>query len=414
MKNLLASIISIFLMVTACAPKEKNAVNTTTPVRGAMNNGQLPPGTPRKAGPQTAVAPSANDQQVAALERFSKDLGFFPLKDSNIPKVVQNAAASIFQVRFLVVSSDKSYANYKKSQLKDEKFAAQELGKIKDPFNRMVVEKQLVECVTNQSIADDGNCGLIHEINQGTAFLAGDGKTLWTNAHTIEGFVKSVEKNQKITIEQLVANQHAIRVFIFDSNNDLVVNPYTSKVTIAQLPAATRSMTGDKYYSVDNDYIILNLEKELGPALTWSKRGVAINHQVYIPGYAYCTGCAAPERYKTEELKDLEVNFTSRSPAPDSKGRGLVVTKGIAVMGDNTVLNFVKFPDVKTESIDQNKMIYMTADGQVGMSGAPILDKRGEVIGVFSGGATAKIKDKLYRISGGVIPSGILTDQGLN
>lgn len=50
-----------------------------------------------------------------------------------------------------------------------------------------------------------------------------------------------------------------------------------------------------------------------------------------------------------------------------------------------------------------DKMLFYSADSQVGNSGRPILNKNGEVIGIHAGGLTKYFNDSIQRVSRGVL-----------
>ena len=414
MKNLMIITVVTSVLLAACAPKEKGQNNTpirTQSQRGLdVNNRQNDPKNQNKGQPDQQ---QTNEGPLVNLERFSKDLGFFAVNDKQIPGTVQEAAGSVFQLMLLVADeSADSYKLIKKSELKDKQNELREtINKHKelDGFEKMVMNKQIDGCLNSADIKDDENCTLLFNSHRGTGFLAGDGSTLWTNAHVIESFVNAVAKLGNLSLEEQVANENSIRVYVFDHKNNLVLDPYKNKVVIEQLPAATKYSAGSqKFYAEDNDYVTLRLSQAIGRPLQWAKRTASINNAVYLLGYAGCTDCKSPNGDKDDE--ETRLDYSSRSPAPNFNGQGIVATRGSVIFPDDTVVGFYQM-NKQQATQTASTILHYTADSQRGMSGAPVLNARGEVVAIHRGGRSRKFSGKFYRISNAVIPPAVLTAQ---
>lgn len=419
MKKLLTAILVPALFV-ACAPKENNGVNSN-PQRGLTVNNRMGGQNPQqqqlaalnRGGQNGPGAQTPNKNQPTtntSADRFTQDLGFMDLKHSKVPEGVREAAKSVFQIRFLTISKAESVKVLVKSELRKSASAllTDFNKKNSDSFLKLIVKKQVEACLNNKKISEDSKCSIISEVEQGTGFLAGDGATLWTNAHVVKDYIETVIANEQTTLEKIVDEQKEVRVFIFNSDNQLILDPYTTKVTIAQLPEVTRSMKGNSFYGIESDYVVLSLAKEIGTPLEWAKKGASINTHVYPVGYPACTGCTAPAFYA-----DKKENFESRPSGLNAPGQQIRVSQGRVVPADKTVFDLISFDGVSSSSIDQSKMLYMTADSHFGMSGSPVLNKRGQAIGILTGGASGKVGNKLFRATTAVIPNQVLTGMDL-
>lgn len=414
MKKLLLTTFALSFVLMNCAPKEDNKAVSTRPTP------------PRNGGPGGAGGPMTPEQQkkaqeelerrkqeqekagdakaLANLERFSAHLGFYDVTDKEIPQPVRDASASVFKiVSFSAEEGNDTYEVIKKSVLRqnEAEFKARVNKITNDIYIQAAMMKQIDGCL-NSKIAEDKECTILLKTNVATAFLAGDGQTLWTNAHVVEGLLKTYARFESKSVEQVAQEKRNLLIYVFDSKNGMVFEPFTAAAQISELPAAS-VLSKEKFYGPDTDYIAISLSKEIGRPLQWSKKLATMNVESFVVGYPSCTNCEAPDSIKDA---DERLAFTSRAPKKDSSGQGLIVTRGRVLFVDDTVIGFYK-TNKETIAATIKSVLHYTADSNYGQSGSPVLNSSGEVIAIHRGGKSRKFNDKHYRISNGVMPAGI-------
>lgn len=322
----------------------------------------------------------ANSQN---LKELKEDLGFYNILSQNIPSAVVAAGPSVFEIRILSGEgpNDLVYADVTngKGRAKSEKIM--KLTTM-DEQSKLILVKQLEGCVREKI----DKCPTM--INyRGTGFLEGDGKTLWTNAHMLKAALETSARLSGQSTEDLIQKQAKVRVFVFDQNGEMVIDPFLDEVKIKKAP--TKTFVADlngTFFSEDSDFIALSLSKEIGKPLKAAEVPLAHNARIFLLGYPGCTNC--------QSAKD---DYVDRSPKPNSDGIGLKVTSG-RILDQATVKDLIAI-DFNSPSLNFDNILFYSADSHDGISGAPILNEQGEVIGIHAGGKSLKE----MRLSRGVI-----------
>ena len=331
-----------------------------------------------------------------------KGLGFYTVSTPGIPSGVISAANSIFTLKVMSLTDEKSSTTV---NVTDDAKTKEAKEKIKDSrefdeMERIAIIKQIEHCQKFEKIEDKQNCTIVGEFRQSTGFLAKDGRTLWTNSHAVEKNMDMIEKygNEQSKANQ-IKNKGRLVIFIFDQNGQLVLDPYENEVHIQVGPEPSFvALHRKNFYAEDCDYIGLSLTKDIGTPLKIAAQTPQVGETIYVLGYPVCTGCDS-SNYDGANTTD----FTSRSPAPDSNGKGLKISVG-DVVNPEGLESFFGMQKSALKLWNLQKMLFYTADSHYGNSGGPVLNAKGEVVAIHAGGKSRIIDGKFQRISRSVIP----------
>ena len=318
---------------------------------------------------------------ASAFAEGSSHLGFYLVTHLSIPAPVQQASSSVFRIvvpsfeghslNTFQIPSD-AYSQFKK------RFSNY---KNMDLASRKVIAAQIQFCDQQKM----HSCQIFLNTHTATGFMMNG--IFWTNAHVVESY-----------LDQLQNLQQALLVFIFNQKDELVLNPYLNSIFLKKMPALNeRAQQRGSFYSEETDFVGLETTKFLGPSLEMSplQNGTTSSEDLYIPGFAACTQCQ-----KIHVLSDSNDSL-DRSPFPNSTGEGLRITKGPSLnLPEAAAALQISFESL-THLAGQGLM-FMDSDSRQGMSGAPILNGNGQVVGIFSGGKTTSENGKLRRISRGI------------
>jgi hypothetical protein len=304
------------------------------------------------------------------------ELGFQKLESSSTPAAVKKTADSVFEVR-LVYEADPNkivVMDLTDPKFKDIDQKVDAVTKL-DANEKTVIKNQIQRCRRD---GIDKQCPVFFTMEKATAFLVGgDGSYLLTNAHVVNGFLKMVSALQNKSVLELLKSQQRILIYLFDQSGKLIFDPYLNQANVIKYGEPSQlAIMQSSWYAEDSDYAVLKLSKVIGQPLKVAKSFKA-GEVVYHTGFAACTGCdSAPN------TTDAELN-RDRSPKPNSTGVGYYWTAG-NLQSAATARAFIN-ADWYLNLARLNDMLFFNADAQVGMSGGPILNQAGEVVGVFAG-----------------------------
>jgi hypothetical protein len=111
-----------------------------------------------------------------------------------------------------------------------------------------------------------------------------------------------------------------------------------------------------------------------------------LKETVFNIGFPSCTGCKNSNR--EEQDKD---EYADRTPYPNAPGGTLMLSKGILLDGRLTLKALQA--DALSSLFDLEHMFFTSADAVGGSSGGPMLNAKGEVIGIVNSGNRVEIPD---------------------
>jgi hypothetical protein len=333
---------------------------------------------------------------------FQTELGFKRLSDLSTPENIKKASESVFEVRVPEARdlSDVTVVDLTDPRMVDfeSKIAGITPSDKIDEKEKIVILSQIKNC--RKSPEQTKNCALMFSIQKATAFLAGDseGTTLWTNAHVVNGFLNIQALARGKSILDIVKDKPRMLVFVFNQQGELVFDPFkdTAQLQDTDEPSYASLIRG-KWFAEDSDFVSMKLSRKIGQSLKIGVRAKS-GDRLYHPGYAACTGCA-----RNPNVTD-PLDNNSRGPGQDSNGIGLYWTAG-EQQDLKTVTAYLEVPSGMWDMYKKDQMIFFSADAQVGMSGGPILNADGQVIGVFAGSKPKMVGATMLNLSRGVRPS---------
>lgn len=388
-----------FLVLCMAACGAKNSTEKNGRQQANQKNGPNEKGNPR--APSVPSVPDPKDQKIDE----NNPAGFYSILAKGVPAPVQGAAKSVFHLKILGGRSMKTIdVSHGEADKKKEEAKGYVQKNGLDEMTLTVLEKQIEACTKLDTVAKQKDCKISYDVFLSTGVLLADGQTLFTNATAFKGSIDYItQKTGTAQADFLKAKTPQVYIFVFDSEGKLVVNPLEEKVLLKALPEETKAAKARKeFFAADSDYVTISLPKSLGSGLTLSSSKAAVSERIYVLGYPLCTGCSANvESAQDQSAKDQSAD---RTPSINSDGKGLKVTTGLIVhlsAEDLATRMEVKEP----QSLDLNKMGFYTADAQLGMAGGPVLNAKGEVLGLHVTSRNYKEGDKIKRVSRMVIPT---------
>lgn len=321
--------------------------------------------------------------------------GFYNPTDPSMPDRLKAASRSVFEIRTAFfedfeTQSDITVADV--SSMSTADIDAAVLRMKLDKKDSQIIKAFIDNCKTEEQKA---NCPIPLKTNSGSSFITGSGNTLWTNAHVVEKMINTKAVTNEKSVNDVLHSKDTMPVFIFNQDGEMIFNGLNETLSFKAVPIETRmTKLGGSFYSVDSDYVALELPRALGTPLQIAKNVNSTG--VAVIGYPYCTGC-------TPQDNQDPLDYASRYPYPDAGDCLEKVTSGSLLSAETWgQLAQVNFEIV--QNLNRSTFIGHTADSQHGMSGGPILNANGEVVGIHAGGKTVQTAKGLNRYSRGVRP----------
>lgn len=308
---------------------------------------------------------------------FAK-LGFYNIDDIQASNSLKKVTNSVFKISIpdgnLVSPIDLVGASSKQEFLETMKsYGISEADSI-------IYNKQISDC-EQQKVTNFVDCKFFEGVGAGTIFTVGkDGDKLWTSLHTFRGFLIAKLKESfpvinKGNLDQVNKKVKEISLPIVLENKDYEIVFGESKKDVVRIKSIHPKALLSIYASEDDlelymDYVEVTISKKLGSGLII---GSSTSKETFTVGFPY----------ETED----RANFN----APDSNGYDQYVTVGKTL----TAANFENFLiEALGNTVAQNELeatllqykssvIATDNDGVHGLSGAPLVNSKGEVLGVF-------------------------------
>lgn len=321
--------------------------------------------------------------------------GFFDPNDSNLPAKLKTASDSVFEVRTAFIED---FDNYSDVEILDINAIGED--KVLQTIDQMDVdakEKQIYKafiklCKTQKR---EQECPIPQKRGSGTGFITGNGSKLWTNAHVMEKVLQTKATTNDKSLQTVLSESATVPLFVFDKNGKMIFNGLEQAVTYTAIPRQTPlAQAQNSFYAVDSDAIAIQLPQSIGTPLKVAKQ--LYSDDVAVIGYPTCTGCDAPDGMD-------ELEFIDRYPYQNAEDCVEKVTGGKLITPDSWA-NLAQIHQSLLQMVDKSSFIAHTADSQHGMSGGPMLNFNGEVIGIHAGGKSIQGQDGVKRYSRGVRP----------
>lgn len=313
-----------------------------------------------------------------AAVQAPEGMGFWPTNSPMIPAPIRAASASVF--RIVVPAGDylrvtDILGNHPLPELIRRIKMAPETNEL-GPAEKEIYIYQIGECI-RQNVRD---CYILESISYGTAFVTGNGTELRTALHVIKDFARNARARR--------ASGH-IPIILLNSRGQVVhgTQNLTATVTATYEGALDTSIYKGKDFGRFNlDQVLIQLNKPIA-------RGLPVAQQPLRDGdAAYIIGAAR----RTEGRTAFNV--------PDADGVSIRIGKGTALGARSLMERQNRIGFSSTEATAQAMLregTAVTADAAPRSSGGPILNARGEVVGVYSSGLPQSGEVFPYRISYG-------------
>jgi hypothetical protein len=287
-------------------------------------------------------------------------MGFLPPHTAGVPARVSFAENSVFKI--VVPAGDLVDSSVLLKGLSLE----QGIAYLKNlPPNESVrqIDKDIFIIQLQNCLRDHVQpCKIYDGNSSGTAFVTGDGKELRTALHEVKWTAKDVYAGRiKGNLPILLVNSRG-QTFYPDQLGAHIAAVYAG---------ALDKTDGQNPPNYGLDQIVIRLNKAVAAPLPVAKESAQAGQRIYMVGFPIATS----DRYLFSAL--------------DANGKSVRVTRG-TVLDQNGVEERGWKSGIEIDRNLTSKLLSqglaLTADGTPGMSGAPILNANGEVVGVYTAG----------------------------
>lgn len=348
-------LLSILLNLAACGnqPSAKKPAKETNCVNCEMQKSSSEKGKTSQSETSEPTEPTA--AEIAKAEEASTNpesgKGFFSIDSGEIPGVVKKSALSVFHVVVLSHKQEaETFVNVGSQALFEEeieKIKALPSKNLKDQMQKKILNRILSVCAAHADVRIRMQCPIPRTFQHFTAFLAGAADLLWTSAESFHEVKDSMNEKKVLS------------AYVFDATGGMVINPLKEDVTLEEM---------------NKHFARLKLSKPVGSPLVISKAPVRLGQNLFLVGYP-----------STEEESN-------------QKGDQIQFSKGNLIDGNNLSSLF----EIPTELLPQ--MLFYSADSEVGSRGSPVLNEKGEVLGIHVLEKTKETPRGSKRISVGALP----------
>ncbi len=315
--------------------------------------------------------------RARATRRPPEGMGLWPVNSPHLPPAVQRAAGSTF--RIMAAEGDRvPYAKiFGQISLQQalSRLQAMPLSADFDAGTKEIYRFQLLECVRLKQ----ADCRLFDGISYGTAFVTGDGLDVRTALHIVEAPTKEIYASRMV---------NRIPMVLIDGTGRIVAGPQELNARIVAIPPNALNIDpyGKDLGKFSHDQVVIRIDKKIAPPIPLASARPPVGQEIFIAGIPKATD-------------DRSVYF-----APDSDGISVRVSRGTILSAEQMNQRYRLTGSTLTPeqlAAFTHDGILNTADGTPRLSGAPMLNARGEVLGIYTGGLPQSGAVFPFRISNG-------------
>ncbi len=215
---------------------------------------------------------------------------------------------------------------------------------------------------------------------QATGFLDTEGSGLWTNCHVIDGWIRYQKQlmfwshNSQKLLKNIKKIPVPIKVF---TEGGAQLNYKTDQFLVSLASVIDDNDIESSGCNYRNDVVLLKTARKLGTGIPWLKSD--INEVIHSEDQrSFIGGYPLPEGRLKNIIKNLSKTGTTQTYFWTI---GEIETQSKFI---ERLLKLSKNPDNYLFAASGAYKLLMTNDSSVGMSGSPILNASGEVMGIFS------------------------------
>ena len=221
---------------------------------------------------------------------------------------------------------------------------------------------------------------LFEGVSYGTGFITGDGREMRTALHVVRDFALDARTR---------GLSGRLPVYILNSHGQIMYGPNNTNAQVAATfdgALDTSVYEGPDRGRFNLDQVLIRLDRRISDPIPLSRAPLAEGDPVYISG--------VPR--KTEDRAMFN--------ALDSNGRSVLISRGTA-LGVRTLAERLRRSGFSADEATAAQLlqegIAVTADGAPRQSGGPILNARGEVVGIYTSGLPQSGAVYPFRVSYG-------------
>lgn len=314
---------------------------------------------------------SANDQLLVQklMQLTPANLGFFDPSDPKLSHIA-HVGDSVFTL--INPAGEKKMASELALRLEidlnyDSLIAKLNEVKASIPLKEKIdIELLIGQLVTCKSkVVKLDACGIFVEFSKGTAFLAGEERQLWTALHNFSDLIDPQIRSGVTEPKRIV-----LPFALLDSSGQVVYNSIENPAKIESINLSYFDLgeisRGNSCVAMTKDWISLKLSKKIGDSLKLSPVLPTQDQKLYLVGF--------PK--KTEDRAAYQAGLV------DSDGVSLYFTIGKQRANIGGMLELE--PCFKGLGAEKGNILYVDGDGVNGLSGAPMVDDKGEVVGIYN------------------------------
>lgn len=206
----------------------------------------------------------------------------------------------------------------------------------------------------------------------GTAFLDEDGYSIWTNCHLIKDWIDY--QKQELQLNHVVPSQwlgeilnSSIPVELTQEASNQIFSGSRETAFLDAAVIVDKSTPTQMTCSPQDDVVKIKLSRKLAEhGIKRSSRPLQTNEIYYIAGFPRPT--------------DSRIKFKKN----DSQGDRLYWTSGLNINKEKSLNNNLGKENLLGFALAGPYTQILLADSAEGMSGSPVLNKQGEMVGVFA------------------------------